>query len=127
MEQEARLQRIDELFVRRQLTKDESLEPELEQLLTETFDDIITLDYDTSRQVRIRLFDYSDTYRDLFFAVQFFILQKRIRLVSEISTFEVPEFLETVKDPALSERFLQQILEVTFPSGSDVRLAEPLC
>src|SRR5436305_1340670 len=87
------LNKIRSLLIERHLGRDESKDAEIGTLLSEVFDEIASLDYETGKDIRARLFTINDEFHDLFFALLFFALQRQLAVARSLPMVRVPSKL----------------------------------
>lgn len=117
------LNKIRSLLIERQLARDESKDAEIGTLLSGVFDELASLDYETGKDIRARLFTINDEFHDLFFAHLFFALQKQLAAARSLPMVRGPSKLSGGMDREVVSEFLFKLMHAYVPLGAGIRLS----
>lgn len=126
MKTEELLQRLEYLFIHRQLTKDETLDTEIGQILSLIFDILAKTSFDDSRAIRSILFQLSDEHEMLFFAALFVLLKKQLNEINVLPIFSVPQKLSGVENYDEFDKSLGKITQANFSISGNLRLSSQI-
>jgi hypothetical protein len=121
------LDRVEAIFTRMQVFKVTGVDDEIKQLLTWSFDELVTSNYEDCKEIRLRLFDLAEEHHDWFFASLLALLDIQLRQIHNVPLMQVSQRLQSDGDSdSVSEFFLKlaESLLASQPRGSGIRLSD---
>ncbi|HQU81929.1 MAG TPA: CHAT domain-containing protein [Pyrinomonadaceae bacterium] len=123
---ETLFEETNELFLQRQLTRNQTFDMKIVKNLSLIFDNFPSSDYVASRKIRAFLFMLSDEYKTLFFSVLLFLLKQQQAFINGLPLLPVAEILDSIKDRTEIENYFDEILKANFTYGINLRLSSEI-